>query len=150
MERPRHALPLLASALAAALLATGCMGGRATPPAAGIRPDGFPTGVFSKSFDDPELGPVRLSWVFDPSGAWAEVPEAMAGQAFPTGPARGHYVVDGDLVTLEVDYPTFWGWTRHHWRLEGDRLITTYDDSEDPGEAGFFEMLDAQSWVRVP
>jgi hypothetical protein len=150
MERPRHARPLLAAALAAALLATGCMGARATPPAAGVRLDGFPTGVFSKSFDDPELGRVRLSWIFDPSGAWAEVPEAMAGQAFPTGPARGRYVVDGDLVTLEVDYPTFWGWTRHHWRLEGDRLITTYDDSEDPGEAGFFDMLDAQPWVRVP
>ena len=152
MDRPRRALPLAAAALAAVLLALGCAGTRPTPLAAGVRPDGFPTGVFSKSFEDPELGPVRLSWIFDPSGAWAEVPEALDGQAFPAGPARGTYVVDGDLVTIDVDLPTFWAqrWTRHHWRLDGDRLITTLDDAQDPEDVGFFEMLDAQPWVRVP
>jgi hypothetical protein len=150
MDRHRQAMPLVATALAAVLLVVACVGGGSAPPAAGVRPDGFPTGVFAKSFDDPELGPVRLSWVFDRSGEWAEVPQAIGGQAFPTGPARGRYVIDGDLVTLEVEFPTFWGWTRHHWQLDGDRLITTFDDSEDPGDAGFFEMLDAKPWVRVP
>jgi hypothetical protein len=150
MDRRRGAQPLIAAAVAVLLFAAACARAGDSPPAAGVRPDGFPTGVFSKSFDDPDVGPMRLSWVFDPSGAWAEVPEAMGGQAFPSGPARGHYAVEGDLVTVDVDFPTFWGWTRHRWRLDGDRLITTFDDSEDPGDAGFFEMLDAQPWVRVP
>jgi hypothetical protein len=150
MQRPARSSALVTGLVAAAVLAVGCVGAGSAPPAAGVRPDGFPTGVFAKSFDDPDLGPMRLSWVFDPSGEWAEVPEAIAGQAFPSGPARGHYVIDGDLVTIEVEFPTFWGWTRHHWKLDGDRLITTFDDSEDPGDAGFFESLDAQPWVRIP
>ena len=114
------------------------------------RPDGFPTGVFSKTFVDPFLGSVRLSWTFEPDGDWAEVPEATAGQTLQTGPARGRYVVDGDLLTIEVDAPSFWGWHRHRWRLDGDRLITSYDDSELPEDAEFFAMLDRQPWVRVP
>ena len=88
--------------------------------------------------------------MFDEDGAWAEVPEATAGQTLPTGPARGRYVVDGDLVTLEVDRPTFWGWTRHTWRLEGDHLITTLDASELPEDAEFYATIDDLPWVRVP
>ena len=122
----------------------------ATPPPAGVRPDGFPTGVFAKEFDDPLFGPMRLSWVFAEDGDWAEVPEATAGQSINTGPARGRYVVDGDRVTLEVDRPTFWGWTEHTWSLDGDVLMTTYEDSELPQDAEFFAMIDEQPWVRVP
>jgi hypothetical protein len=150
MWRNGRARPVLAAAIAAVLSMSACVGSGSAPPAAGVRPDGFPTGVFAKSYVDPFLGPMRLSWVFDPDGDWAEVPEATAGQTFPTGPARGHYVVEGELVTLEVDSPTFWGWTRHRWRLDGDRLITEYDDSEIPSDAEVFEVLDRQPWVRVP
>ena len=121
-----------------------------TPPPAGVRPDGFPTGIFAKTFDDPFFGPMRLSWVFEADGDWAEVPEATAGQSIQTGPARGHYVVEGDLLSITVDAPTFWGDHEHRWRLEGDELITTYEDSELPEDAGWFEMLDRQPWVRVP
>jgi hypothetical protein len=141
---------VLAAMLIAALAAAACSGPGSAPPATGVRPDGFPTGVFTKLFVDPFMGPMRLSWVFEPDGDWAEVPEATAGQTIPTGPARGRYVVEGELVTLEVDQPSFWGWTRHRWRLEGDRLVTTYESSELPEDAGWFEMLDAQPWVRVP
>ena len=133
-----------------AWVAAACVDGGATPPPAGVRPDGFPTGVFAKEFDDDTLGPMRLSWVFAADGNWAEVPEATAGQSMNTGPARGRYVVDGDLVTLEVDRPTFWGWTRHTWRFEGDRLITTYDSSELPFDEAFFATIDDLPWVRVP
>ncbi|MGH3372397.1 MAG: hypothetical protein ACRDPR_20615 [Nocardioidaceae bacterium] len=106
--------------------------------------------MFTKAVDDPFLGPLRLYWVFEPDGDWAEVPEATAGQTLLTGPARGRYVVEGELVTIDVDLPTFWGWHRHTWRLDGDRLITRFDDSEMPEDAGFFEVLDAVPWVRVP
>jgi hypothetical protein len=139
----------LAAIAVGVIAVSACTAAGSRPPPAGVRPDGFPTGVFAKTFTDPDLGSMRLSWVFDPDGDWAEVPEALAGQSFPTGPARGHYRVEGDLVTLEVDFPPFWGWTRHHWRLDGDRLITTYDDSEDPGEVDYFRFLEAQPWVRV-
>ena len=132
-----------------AVTIVSCAAGE-TPPPAGVRPDGFPTGVFAKTFDDPFFGPMRLSWVFEADGDWAEVPEATAGQSIQTGPARGHYVVEGDLLSITVDAPTFWGDHEHRWRLEGDELITTYEDSELPEDAGWFEMLDRQPWVRVP
>ena len=133
------------------LAASGCAGSTATPPPAGVRADGFPTGVFSKTFADPQLGSVRLSWVFEPDGDWAEVPEATAGQTLLSGPARGRYAVDGELVTIEVDAPPMWkGRHRHRWRLDGDRLVTTFDGSENPEDAGFFAMLDRQPWIRVP
>ena len=135
--------------LAAVVVVVACATGDAPPPA-GIRPDGFPTGVFVKSFIDPDVGPIRLAWVFDADGDWAEVPEATAGETLPGGPVRGQYTVDGDLLSITVDAPTFLGDHRHRWRLEGDRLITTYEDSELPEDAGWFAMLDRQPWVRVP
>jgi hypothetical protein len=132
-----------------AVAAAACAAGD-TPPPAGVRPDGFPTGVFAKSFIDPELGRVRLSWVFDAAGDWAEVPQATGGQTLETGPSRGHYTVDGDLLSITVDAPSFYGDHQHRWRLEGDELITTFEDSELPEDAGWFAMLDRQPWVRVP
>jgi hypothetical protein len=122
-----------------------------SPPPAGVRPDGFPTGVFAKSYEDPQFGPIRLSWVFDADGNWAEVPEATAGQRIlpDLGPLRGHYVVEGDLVSITVDLPI--GFVhQHHWRLDGDRLITTFEGSDLPDDADFFAMLDEHPWVRVP
>jgi hypothetical protein len=149
MVRRRRLATVIAAHLVAVVVA-GCALGDAPPPA-GVRPDGFPTGVFAKSFDNPQFGPMRLSWVFDAEGNWAEVPESTAGRSLAdTGPARGHYTVDGDLLSITVDAPTFWGDHQHRWRLDGDRLITTFEDSESPEDAGFFEVLDRQPWVRVP
>lgn len=139
------------AAIVVVIAVSGCTTAGSRPPPPGVRPDGFPTGVFAKTFTDELLGPMRLSWVFDADGDWAEVPEALAGQSFNTGPARGHYSVAGDLVTIQTDWPSFWaGWTRSHWRLDGDRLITRYDDSEFPADTEFQQMLDAMPWVRVP
>jgi hypothetical protein len=148
-HRPHASASVLAAILAAALAVVACAAGD-TPPVAGIRADGFPTGVFVKTLDDPDLGPLRLYWLFDADGDWAEVPEATAGQAMNTGPARGHYTVDGDLLSITVDAPTFWGDHEHRWRLDGDRLITSYEDSEFPEDAAFFRDLDREPWVRVP
>jgi hypothetical protein len=139
------------TAIVVVIAVSACTTAGSRPPPAGVRPDGFPTGVFAKTFNDQVLGPMRLSWVFDADGNWAEVPEALAGQSFNTGPARGHYSVAGDLVTIQTDWPSFWaGWTRSHWTLDGDRLITRYDDSEFPADTEFQQMLDAMPWVRVP
>ena len=141
----------LAAIVVGVIAVSACTAAGSRPPLAGVRPDGFPTGVFAKTFTDEVLGPMRLSWVFDADGNWAEVPEALAGQSFNTGPARGHYSVAGDLVTIQTDWPSFWaGWTRNHWTLDGDRLITRYDDSEFPADTEFQQMLDAMPWVRVP
>jgi hypothetical protein len=146
----RLRVAILVAALIAATAVAGCTV-RDTPPPAGVRADGFPTGVFAKSFVDPFFGPMSLSWVFDADGDWAEVPEATAGQTLPnTGPARGHYTVEGDLLSITVDAPAVWGNHRHHWQLEGDRLITSFVDSEFPDDAEVFAMLDRQPWVRVP
>lgn len=139
----------LVTILVIAIAATGCAAGD-TPPPAGLRPDGFPTGVFQKTFDDPLFGPMRLSWVFDANGDWAEVPEATAGQTIDTGPARGHYTVDGDVLSITVDSPPSWSDHRHRWTFEGDRLVTTFEGSDDPADAEFFAMLESQPWVRVP
>ncbi len=148
MERRTRRATLAAVLLA--MVVVGCGAGE-TPPPAGVRPDGFPTGVFEKSFVDPDFGPVRLYWVFEANGDWAEVPEATSGQRiFPDiGPSRGHYTVDGDLLSITVDKPLVFD-NQHHWRLDGDHLITTYDDSDLPQDADFFAMLDRQPWVRVP
>ena len=140
---------VLVTILAVVVVVSGCALGDAPPPA-GVRPDGFPTGVFEKTFDDPVLGPMRLSWVFDANGDWAEVPEATAGQTIDTGPARGHYTVEGDLLSITVDSPPSWSDHQHRWKLEGDRLITTFEHSDDPADTEFFAMLDRQPWVRVP
>jgi hypothetical protein len=145
----RKRRPLLATVTAIVIAVTGCALGDSPPPA-GVRPDGFPTGVFEKTYEDPDFGPMRLSWVFDANGDWAEVPEATNGQTIQTGPARGHYTVDGDLLSISLDFPPFWSDTRHRWRLEGDRLVTTFEHSDDPADAEFFAMLERQPWVRVP
>jgi hypothetical protein len=145
----RRTRPLILATTLISMVVVGCAVGDAPPPA-GVRADGFPTGVFEKTYVNPDFGPVRLYWVFDADGDWAEVPEATAGQTIQTGPARGRYTVEGDLLSITVEAPTFWGDHRHHWQLDGDRLITTYDDSELPEDADFFAMLDRQPWVRVP
>ena len=141
---------LVIAATLLSLVVAACAGGD-TPPPAGVRPDGFPTGVFEKTYIDPGFGPIKLSWVFDADGDWAEVPEATAGQRIlpDLGPLRGHYTVDGDLVSILVDLPVAFH-HQHHWRLEGDRLITEYDESDFPEDADFFAMLDQQPWIRVP
>jgi hypothetical protein len=145
----RSRIAMLVTVLAVVVMVSGCALGDAPPPA-GVRSDGFPTGVFEKTYDDPDFGPMRLSWVFAANGDWAEVPEATAGQTTDTGPARGHYAVDGDLLSITVDTPPSWSDTQHHWKLEGDRLITTFEHSDDPVDADFFALLDRQPWVRVP
>jgi hypothetical protein len=136
--------------LTALVAVAACGPSGEAPPAAGVRPDGFPTGVFVKAIVDPVLGPLRLAWVFDADGDWAEVPEAMAGQTLLSGPARGHYTVDGDLLSISVEAPSFWGDHEHRWRLEGDRLVTTFVDSEIADDAEWFAMLDRQPWTRDP
>ena len=148
MARVRR-LPTALATLVVAVTVVACAVGD-SPPSPGVRADGFPTGVFVKSIVDPVLGSVRLAWVFDADGDWAEVPEATAGQTLLSGPARGHFTVDGDLLSITVDAPSFWGDHEHRWRLEGDRLITTFEDSELAEDAGWFAMLDRQPWVRVP
>ena len=113
-------------------------------------PDGFPTGVFEKTFDDPDFGPVRLSWVFEANGDWAEVPEATAGQTTPR-PGRRAATTPSTATSCRSRSTSPSSSThQHHWRLDGDRLITTYDDSDLPEDADFFAMLDRQPWVRVP
>lgn len=148
MVGPKHRA-ILATLVAIVFAASGCAAA-GTPPPAGVRPDGFPTGVFEKTFEDPDLGPIRLSWVFDAEGDWAEVPAAAAGQTIEAVPARGHYTVNGDQLSITVDWPPSWSDHEHSWTLDGDRLVTTFEHSDDAADADFFALLDQQPWVRVP
>ena len=145
----RRARLLTLALILLAFAVTACGAGE-TPPPPGVRPDGFPTGVFAKTFDDPDFGPIRLYWVFDADGNWAEVPEAAEGQTIRIWPGSGRYTVDGDLVSISVDAPPGMSEHTHRWRLEGDRLVTSFDHSADPADVDWFAMLDGQPWVRVP
>ena len=142
------------AAVVAAALVTGltaCIGSASAPPTAGVDPEtGFPTGTFVKDFVDPPLGRVRLHWVFDPSGRWAEVPQALDGQALPVPPVRGTYRVDDGIVTIATDYPPGWGTSNHRWRLDGDELWTKFESSDNPEDEGWFAMLDGMPWRRAP
>jgi hypothetical protein len=141
-------------AIVAATLSIASLGAcvpSGTPPVAGVDPtSGFPTGTFAKDIVDPPMGRVRLHWVFGPDGRWAEVPEALDGQALPAPPVRGTYRVDGDLVTIATDFPAGWGTSSHRWRLDGDELWTTFESSDNPDDEGWFAMLDATPWRRDP
>ena len=57
---------------------------------------------------------------------------------------------EGSYRSITVEAPSFFGDHEHRWRLDGDQLITTYEDSELPEDAEWFAMLDRQPWVRVP
>jgi hypothetical protein len=132
-------------------IAIAACAGSAAPPTAGVDPaTGFPTGTFAKDFVDPPMGRVRLHWVFDPTGRWAEVPQALDGQALPAPPVRGTFRVEGDIVTIATDYPPGWGTSSHRWRLDGDELWTTFESSDNPDDEGWFAMLDATPWRRAP
>ena len=49
-------------------------------PRASDRASGFPFGAFARRSSDPDLGRVRLVWVFEPDGRYAEIPFALDGQ----------------------------------------------------------------------
>ena len=77
-------------------------------------------------------GRCACTWVFAANGDWAEVPEATAGQTMPTRAGaralhgrRRSAVHHGGYTALVSD-------NQHHWRLEGDRLVTTFEHSDDP------------------
>lgn len=122
-----------------------------TPPSYALDPaTGFPTGVFAKEFDDPDLGPMRIEWVFGTDGRWAEIPIALAGQPQRAPVARGTYRVDGDEVTVSTTWPPGWGTSTHRWRLDGDDLWTAFLASDVEADADWFSMLDVQPWRPRP
>ncbi len=130
------------------LVAVAACGG--TAPARGSDPaTGFPRGVFSKEFDDPESGRVRLDWIFGPDGRWAEVPIPLDGQRQPSPVVRGTYVVEGDTVTIATTWPDGWGTSQHRWRLDGGDLWTVFVASDVPEDADWFAPLDTQPWRPV-
>ncbi len=140
---------------AAAVVVAGC----GTPVAPATRtgaasedpvtPSGFPLGSFAKEVQDPELGSIRLVWTFEEDGRWAEVPFALEGQNLDVPAVRGTYEVEGDTVTLATDFPPGWGTSDHTWRLEGDRLWTSFISSTNPDDADWFRALDASPWVAI-
>lgn len=136
-------------AIALAIVVAGCATG--TPPAHGIDPStGFPRGVFRKETTDPEVGHIRIEWVFGDDGRWAELPIPLDGQPQKGAVVRGTYAVDGDLVTIATDWPPGWGTSTHQWRMDGDALWTAFVSSDVDGDAEYFESIDSQPWRPVP
>lgn len=115
-----------------------------------MAPPGFPVGTFAKEFLDPFLGRMQINWTFDPSGRWAEIPIALDEQAIGATVVRGRYIVEGESVTIASDYPPGIGTSRHAWRLDGDRLWTTFESSDNEDDAEWFAMLDPAPWIRQP
>ncbi len=140
---------------AAAMVVTGC----ATPVAPTTRTgaasadpvtaSSFPIGSFAKEIDDPDLGRIRLVWTFEDGGRWAEVPFALEGQSLDVPAVRGTYTIEGDTVTLATEFPAGWGASQHTWRLEGDRLWTSFISSTNPDDTDWFRALDDSPWISV-
>ena len=146
--RPGRAIRIAVIAAALAMPA-GCVATRPdidgpTPP-----PE-FPVGTFAKEIQDPSLGRMQINWTFDPSGQWAEIPIALDDQAIRAMVVRGTYTVEGESVTIASDYPPGIGTSRHAWRLEGNRLWTTFESSDNEDDAEWFAMLDPTPWIRQP
>jgi hypothetical protein len=134
---------------ATAVLVLAC--GSAPAPSRGVDPaTGFPLGAFSKEFMDPELGRMRIDWVFAADGRWAEVPFPLDGQPQRAPVVRGTYRVDGDALTVATEWPPGWGTSRHRWRLDGDDLWTSFESSDVAADADWFATLDTRPWQPAP
>lgn len=137
---------VLAASLAVVVAA--CATG--SPPASGIDAStGFPRGVFSKETTASDVGHVRIEWVFDADGRWAEVPIPLDGQPQRAPVVRGRYDVVGDQVTITTDWPPDWGTSTHRWRMDGDALWTVFLESDVAGDAEYFSSIDSQPWRPV-
>ena len=140
---------LALGAIVASVILAACAG--ASEPPSGTDPaTGFPYGVFSKEVTDPDLGRVRLDWVFGPDGRWAEVPIPLDGQPQRSPVVRGTVAVDGDTLTIATGWPPDWGTSQHRWWVEGEDLWTAFRGSDVPGDAGWFAGLDARPWMPAP
>ena len=121
--------------------------GTGAPSADPVTAAGFPLGSFAKEVQEPQHGRIRLVWTFEDGGRWAEVPFALEGQSLNMPAVRGTYTVDGDTVTLATEFPPDWGTSHHTWRLEDDRLWTSFISSTNPEDADWFRALDDRPWV---
>ena len=142
--RSRGMTLALVSAIASLAL-SGCVAASA-PPSGRDAATGFPFGVYSKEMTDPDLGRVRLDWIFGPDGRWAEVPIPLDGQPQRSPVVRGTYRVEGDLVTIATTWPPRWGTSEHRWWVDGDDLWTAFRASDVPGDAAWFAGLDSRPW----
>jgi len=152
--RSRSVLVMLLSLGAGVMLLSGCATSAipTEPSVTTVRPTtafGFPLGSFAKEPSDPELGSVRLVWTFEEDGGWAEVPFALDGQTLDIPPVHGTFSVDAQTVTITPEDPPDLGTSQHTWRIDGDRLWTTFLTSETADDADWFEMLDTQPWTPV-
>lgn len=137
----------------AAAIVVGCAAPIPTAGGGGAAPvltsSGFPLGSFAKDVQDPDFGRVRLVWTFEDGGRWAEIPFALDGQTIKMPTVRGTYAIDGSAVTLATEFPPDWGTSHHTWRLEGDRLWTSFISSTIDGDADWFRGLDSRPWIWV-
>ena len=135
--------------LAIGLFVTAVLAGCSTrapgAPDPTIAASGFPVGTYVKDFVEPQFGPTRIAWTFEPDGSWAEIP--LEGAPIGVPPIRGTYTISGDVVTLATEYPPGLGTSRHTWRSVDGRLWTTYRSSDNPEDAGWFAMLDPIPWI---
>ena len=137
----------LAIGLVAAAVLAACSGHVPGPPDPSIAASGFPVGTYVKDFIEPQFGPTRIGWTFDPDGNWAEIP--LEGAPIGAPPIRGTYTVSGDVITIATSYPPDFGTSRHAWELRDGRLWTTYRSSDLPEDADWFAMLDPIPWVPL-
>ncbi len=135
-------------ALVVVLVIAACVGG--TAPARGTDPaSGFPFGAYTQEITNPDLGHVRIDWVFGPDGRFAEIQIPLDGQP-QRGPAvRGTYTVAGDTLTIATSWPPDWGTSEHRWRIDGDALWTVFVSSDIPDDTDWFTELGTRPWKPV-
>ena len=135
----------LAIGLFVAAVLAGCAARTPGAPDPTIAASGFPIGTYVKDFIEPQHGPTRIAWTFEPDGSWAEIP--LEGAPIGVPPIRGTYTISGDVVTIATEYPPGLGTSSHAWRSVDGRLWTTYRSSDNPEDAGWFAMLDPIPWT---
>jgi hypothetical protein len=132
-------------ALVAGFVIAACVG--VTAPPRGTDPaSGFPYGAFTKEITDPDLGHVRIDWVFGPDGRYAEVQIPLDGQPQRGPVVRGTYTIAGDTLTIATSWPPDWGTSEHRWRMDGDALWTVFVSSDVPEDTDWFTELDTRPW----
>jgi hypothetical protein len=150
--------------LLAAVLLMGCgslVGGPSGSPAA-TPPAGFPVGSWTTSISREDLiaGGVEGDLVdqnegsfvltFEPDGTFQQVQTSTIGATLREPVFRGHYIVTGDEVRLNPEFPAHYAqegvYDVVHWQLDGDVLQLSLTSHGDPIQV---VVYGAHPWQRA-
>jgi hypothetical protein len=169
MPRPTGSrIFLLAAALAAAIVATGCTGpatssspsplGASHEPA----PAGFPLlGTWTTTITRDDLQAAGLTeegilkenagtftWAFEADGTWRQVMVSLDGSPVMNPVFNGYYTVEGDVLTAVTEFPEIYRDEGLHYTFELDGDAVTFDNSNPPDPI-WPVIIETHPWTRV-